>query len=95
MKRIDDRYPRARHNGPYLVRDGTTITMDNLLRAVCGSVETVKGTSLAVNLENLFSESMMQSFMVLLHEIAEEREANIPDSEVWLSFLKSGYMLGA
>lgn len=36
----------------------------------------------------------MQSFMVLVHEIAVECEANVLDSELWLAFLRSGYLLG-
>lgn len=35
----------------------------------------------------------MQNFMVLVHKIVEEGEANIPDSYVQLIFVKSGYTL--
>lgn len=36
----------------------------------------------------------MQSFMKLVHEIAEESEENVPDSEMRLTLAKSGYLVG-
>lgn len=70
--RTDDRYFRAEQNGPYSVRDGIAITMDDLSRAVAGGEVTISGTDLAVDLLGLFQESTMQHFMALLHEIGEK-----------------------
>lgn len=54
LGRMDERYARAKQNGPYLVRHGITITMDDMSRAINGSEETVLYTSLVLNLVNLF-----------------------------------------
>lgn len=45
MGLIDERYNQAEPSGLYLVRDGVTITMDDLSCAVSGSEETLSGTS--------------------------------------------------
>lgn len=50
--------------------------------------------SLSVELLRLFKESTMEKFVELLHEIASERGANVPDSELLVTFVKCGYMLG-
>lgn len=88
LERIDERCARAKQNGPYLLRDVINITMDDLSWAVGGSVKTVSGTSLSVDLVDLFRETAMQSFMVLVHEIAEEAESNVSDGELWLTIVK-------
>lgn len=75
------------------MRDEIAVTMYDLSRAASGSEETVSDTSLAIDLEDLFRESTMQSFIALVHAIAEKGEANFLDSEVLLAFAKSGYML--
>lgn len=36
----------------------------------------------------------MHSFMPLVHEILKEDEENVPDNEMRLAFVKSGYILG-
>lgn len=37
---------------------------------------------------------MMHGFIALVHEIAQEGEANVSHSELWLTTVKPGYMLG-
>lgn len=91
--RVKERYARSKQNDLYLVRDGITISMDDILRAVSGNDETESGTSLVVDLVDLFMESTVRSFMVHVHEIAEEGEENVPDSKVQLAFLNFGYIL--
>lgn len=93
MGQINEGIALVKQNGSYLVRDGITITMDYLSRAVSGSEKTVPSTRLAVDLVHLFRKSMMQSSKALVHEIGKEGKAKIPDSEVRLTFLKSGYIL--
>lgn len=36
---------------------------------------------------------MVHSFMALLLEVVEERKVNVPDNEIWLIFVKYGYIL--
>lgn len=51
------------------------ITMDDMSQAVSGSRKTVSGTIHVVGLVYPFTESVMQSFTVLAHEIAGKGEA--------------------
>lgn len=92
--RLNERYARAEHDCPYVVRDGMKITMDNLSRAVSDSEKTLPSFSLAVDFVRLFRESTRQSSMEIVHEIPEEDEANVLDSKVQLVIVKSGSMFG-
>lgn len=94
FERIYERCGRVKQNRSYLVRHRIIITMDDLSRAVSVCEQTVSGTSLAHDLMELFGESTMQSFIALLHEIAEESITNVPDNKVHLAFLKSENMSG-
>lgn len=67
--------------------------MNSLSRAVRYSEETVSYSSLAVDLVKLFRKRIMYSSMVFVLEIAKEGETNMPDSEVLLAVVTSGYML--
>lgn len=94
-KRIEENFGRADgiytgvdQNSRHVVRDRITLTIDYLSRAVSTSEEAVLGTSHLVDLVDLFTGSPIQSFMELVHAIAEEGEASVPSSEVWLTFLK-------
>lgn len=43
--------------------------------------------SFDIDFVDLFKKSTVQRFMVLVREIAKEREVNVPDSEVLLTFV--------
>lgn len=64
--RTDGRYAQAKQNGPYLVRDGIKITMNDLSRTISDSEKTVSGTRFAVNVVDRFTKSIMQCFMALM-----------------------------
>lgn len=76
------------------MRDGTTITVDDLSRAGSGSEETLSGTSFVVDPVELFTEITTQSSTALVPEITEQGEANVPDSEERLVYVKTVYMMG-
>lgn len=65
--------------------------MEDLSRAVRGSVKSMLDTSFDVDLVDLFRGESIQSFVALWYEIDEEGEENVSDSEVHLLFVKSRY----
>lgn len=69
--------------------------MEELSSTISGSEETLSGTSPAVYLFYLSTESTMHGFMALVHETSEEGQLNCSDSDVRPTFVKSGYILGA
>lgn len=75
------------------MRDGITITNDDPLQPVTGSVESVSGPSLSVDLVDLFRESKMKHwFLQIRHEIPEEKDVDISISKIGLAFVRSGYL---
>lgn len=82
-------YTRAKRNGPFVLCDGITITMNDLSQTVSGSEETVSSTRLAADLVDLFNESITHCFIALLHDIVDVGKENAPDSEVRLTIVKS------
>lgn len=90
---IDKIYERVKRNRPYPALDGITTTMDILSRAVNGSEKTVSGTSLAVGWFEPFQETTILCFIALVHDIADEDEANVSQSVLRLTFVNSGCMV--
>lgn len=63
-------------------------------RAVGGRDERRSGTSLAVDLMDMFSKSTITSFMVPVPEIGKDGVANSPECAVRLTLAKLGFMFG-
>lgn len=92
--RIDKIWARTKKLVHILCVTKQKIMIDDLSRAIHGSVETVSDIIHAVYLVDIFFESTMGYFMVLVHVITDEEEANVPDRDMQLIFVKSGYLLG-
>lgn len=60
--------------------------MYGLSQAVRGIEKTASGATLSINFVYLFRKSTIQSYMALLHGVANENEVNLSDSKVWLLF---------
>lgn len=89
-----ERRMRLERSGPYLVRDGERLGVDEVARAVEEGVGGRSGVSFANKLVELFGASTMKTYCALVREIDSERGRNVTDAQIRLVFVKSGYLLG-
>lgn len=89
-----ERRMKLERSGPYLVRDGERVGVDEVARAVEEGVGGRSGVSFAKKLVELFGASTMKTYCALLREIDSERGRNVTDAQIRLVFVKSGYLLG-
>lgn len=93
LGRKDETMTEAQRGSFYLVRDVIEIKKNEMARAA----KLYVGRSLAAIFVSAFveriKESTMQKFTALVHKIAAEFGEQVPDAELWLAFLNSGYMI--
>lgn len=65
LRPIDEKYTLSKENGPYLVRNQRTNTVNNPLRAVSGTEGPASSTSIVVDFLNVFWEARCRFLWLL------------------------------
>lgn len=84
---------RIERKGSYVVGIWSTATMDGMARAADADVRRSSGASFASGLVESFEVSTMKILLRNVRKIAVERGRNVPDTELRLAFVRSGYLL--
>lgn len=79
---------------PYLVRDGSTIIVVEMVQVPDYSMRGWSAESYALGLADYFNKSTKQLLLELVWEVAVEYCENTQETGVWLLFVKSGSTMG-
>lgn len=79
----------------YLYRNILTIAIEELARAAGESVLGGSAAIFASMLGNTFRESTIQMFLPIIREVSAQTGTNVPDSDVTLPLVKTGYLVYA
>lgn len=76
----NERNAKTERAGPYLVRDGITVTVDEMARTVDASMQGCLAASLASGLEQLPKESTTQIFLRLVGGVVAQCGEIVPET---------------
>lgn len=94
MGAIDEGLARIERKRPYVIHYSITVIMEEMTLSLDVVVRSSSINSLSPELVDAYKLSTTKIFLVLLCEIVAEYGRIIPDTEVQLVFVKSGYLVG-